>query len=222
MTVYEFPTPATMQQPPEFTLYSDGHVIYMREVGDRGFELRHAQLEPSGMDELIDAAAAVLDGAQLSYDDIDQFDLSSTYFEIHTDDLDKTVSVYALGEWDEDVPSASDRAVLLPLRERLLDFDSEVQAGSADDLGVYEPERYFVEQVEAADELPDKIDWPWPTLGVEDFEPVDPRSHTRVMTASEVEDVLPLADGDYLIATAPDGGRYVIILTPLLPDQEEV
>jgi hypothetical protein len=106
-----------------------------------------------------------------------------------------------------------------PARERLLNFDADVRAGGAVDLGAYEAERYLVELFVAHRELPVRTAWPWPALGVEDFVQVDAQNLERVMTSAELAEVLPIANGNLLVATAPDGVRYGINLTPLLPDQ---
>lgn len=219
MTVYEPPTPAMMREPPEFSLYADGRVIYTRPRGDGGFDLRHAQLNETAMGDLTDLAIAALRDKLPSYNDLVAAERSTTAFDISTPDLSTSVWVYALGEEDDRAPSRADRAAMRPLREDLLNFDSEVRVGNALDLGAYEAERYLVELFVAHRELPVKIDWPWPALGVEDFEQVEPRQLERVMTSVELHDVLALEDGDFLVATAPDGVRYGINLTPLLPDQ---
>lgn len=217
MTVYEPPSPATTREPPEFSLYADGRVIYVQKLADGGFELRQARLEAPGMEALSREADAALRDAQLSYDDLVAVERSTTAFDISTPELSKSVWVYALGEADDQAPSAADRARLRPLREHLLSFDNDIRGGIAVDLGQYEPEAFLVELIDAADELPDRIDWPWPTLDVDDFAQTGRRTFSRVMRPSELDDVMPVADSEYLIATAPNGGRYVIYLTPLLP-----
>jgi hypothetical protein len=219
MTVYEPPTPATILEPPEFSLYADGRVIYTQAREDGGFDLRHAQLDETGMGELTGLAIAALRDKLPSYNDLVAAERSTTAFDISTPELSTSVWVYALGEEDDRAPSRADRAAMRPLREGLLNFDADVRAGNAVDLGAYEAEQYLVELFVAHRELPDRIDWPWPTLGVEDFVHVEPRKFERVMTSAELDDVLPVADGDFLVATAPDGVRYSINLTPLLPDQ---
>lgn len=221
MTVYEFPSPATTRQPPEFSLYADGRVIYMQPLEDGGFDLRHAQLDQTGMDEIAKAAIEALHDVQGSYDDIELTDMSTTVFDIRIPQLNRSVSVYALGEADDQAPSAADRARMRPLRDRLLSFAADVRAGHAVDLGAYEPEQYLVQLYDAPTELPDRIDWPWPGLDTDDFAETGHRERTGVMTPSEMEDVLRVAIGSYLITTAPSGDRYVIHLTPLLPDQIE-
>jgi hypothetical protein len=202
-------------------LYSDGHVIYTRPV-DGGIELRHAQLDEAATRDLVGAATSVLRDAKATYDDVNLIHLSTTVFDINMADLVKTVSVYALGEADDQVPSAAHRALMRPLRERLLTFGDEVEAGHASDLGDYEPERYFVELSEAADKMPDnnRIDWPWPNLDPTDFVHQDAHTRTRIMSPAELEEVLPFAGGQHLTAIAVDGSRYVIHVTPLLPDQD--
>jgi hypothetical protein len=225
--VDEFPTPATLHEPPEFSLYADGHVIYVDEQAPPGdFELRHARLNTAAMEGLVQQAVAALREARESYDDVRAFDLSRhepwTRFDVRTPELRKSVSVYALGEQDDEAPSRAVRARLNPLRERLLGFRREVEAGNALDLGEYAPEAFLVELVDAPDELPDEIHWPWPTLDVGDFAQTDRSVFARVMSAIELDGVLPFADEEYLIATAPNGGRYVIYLTPLLPGEPPV
>jgi len=92
----------------------------------------------------------------------------------------------------------------------------------AGDLGRYEPEHYLVELYNAPAELPDKIDWPWQALDIDDFAQTGRRDFSRVMPASELDAVLPVADSEFLITRAPNGGRYVIYLTPLLPGDPTV
>ncbi len=224
MVVDEFPTPATLHEPPEFSLYADGHVIYVEEGAPAGnWRLRHARLDTSTMEGLVEQAVAGLRDARESYDDVVTAEVSRhdpwTRFDVRTPELRKSVSVYALGERDDDAPSQAVRARLNPLRERLLGFRSEVDAGNAVDLGEYAPAAFLVELVDAPDELPDEILWPWPTLGVDDFAQIDRGVFARTMSPIELDGVLPFADGAYLITTAPSGQRYVIYLTPLLPGE---
>lgn len=224
MIVDEYPTPATLQEPPEFSLYADGHVIYVDKQAQAGnWRLRHAQLDTAATEALVEQAVAALRDARESYDDVGPFDVSRhapwTRFDVRTPNLRKSVSVYALGEEDDEAPSRAVRARLNPLRERFLSFRSEAEAGNAADLGEYAPGAFLVELVEAPDELPDEIHWPWPGLDVRDFAQTEPSVFTRVMSPIELTRVLPFANDAYLIATAPSGGRYVIYLTPLLPDE---
>jgi aspartyl-tRNA synthetase len=65
-----------------------------------------------------------------------------------------------------------------------------------------------------------KIDSPFPTLDSSDFTEVSGGPLSRVMSSSELAAVLPLADTDFLIATAPDGSRHTIRITPLLPGDQ--
>jgi hypothetical protein len=65
MTVYEPPSPATTREPPEFSLYADGRVIYLQKLAGGGFELRHAELDEAGMSEFTGLAVAALRDAQL-------------------------------------------------------------------------------------------------------------------------------------------------------------
>lgn len=224
MIVDEFPTPDTLQEPPEFSLYADGHVIYVEEgAPDGNWRLRHARLDTSAMEGLVEQAVAGLRDARESYDDVVAAEVSRhdpwTRFDVRTPELRKSVSVYALGERDDDAPSRAVRARLNPLRERLLDFRREVDAGNALDLGEYAPAAFLVELVDAPDELAGEIHWPWPTLGVDDFAQTDRGVFARVMSAVELNRVLPFADGAFLITTSPSGHRYVMYLTPLLPGE---
>ncbi len=197
---------------------------YVEERAPAGnWQLRHARLDTSAMEGLVEQAVAVLRDARESYDDVLASEVSRhdpwTRFDVRTPELRKSVSVYALGERDDEAPSRAVRARLNSLRERLLGFRREVDAGNALDLGEYAPEAFLVKLVDAPDELAGEIHWPWPTLGVDDFAQTDRGVFARVMSAIELGGVLPFADGAYLIATAPSGHRYVIYLTPLLPGE---
>jgi len=142
MTVDEFPSPATLVEPPDFNLYADGHLIYVQKLGQDSFEMREARLQPNAVSALLAEAEAVLGGARDRYDYFDNQHSSSTTFDLRSPTLNKTVSIYALEVPNVDPPSEADRALIRPLRSRLLLIDMDVRANDSY-IGPYEPEAYL-------------------------------------------------------------------------------
>jgi len=163
--------PPTVERPPEFTLYGDGHVVYTI-LGDYPlFEMRHAQLGVAQVDSLLTEALGLggLATARPRYDDVAITDLTWTNFEIHAGGTHKTVAVYALGDMDDDVPSAAARARFKLLANRLANFATEVAAGDVVNLGNYRPPSYAATLQRNPRDLGPNADWPWPGASPQDI-----------------------------------------------------
>ena len=95
----------TVERPPWFTLYDDGKAIYVDyEIGTQvGTEisLKQAQLSQDQVDDLI--TFALEDGGMAEAngyyrDDRAATDQDNTVFDLHTDNVDKRVLAYGLGQ----------------------------------------------------------------------------------------------------------------------------
>ena len=208
----------TYQEPPDFTLYGDGHAIYK---GNRPRELAHAQLTESQIQQVISRAldeGRLLD-ARPEYGDVPVTDMETTVFEINARAVRRTVSGYALG-WDQYTgPDPEIRIALEALRIYLQRFVSVVDTGGAADLGAYQPAAYQAELVtpwwgEAEPNAP----WPWPQFAAADFK-ADANMRVRTVSPEQAEAVLEIEIENTVVARAPEGDEYVLRVRPLLPDQ---
>jgi len=225
LTVYEFPTPVTIKETPEFTLYADGRVIYAVKLrppngGWSSYELHSAQLSADQITEVVSAALdeGGLRDARAVYNIPNAVDREWNYFEVHAEGVDKVVTAYGLS--DDAAPDSADRARFATLRDRLLNFAAEVEAGQAATLGLFEPTAYdaFLHTGVVTEELPVSGEWPWPDLSVSDFGSVNGTVWRR-LTRAQGEAVTGLGINEYLIAEAPDTEKYLIRIRPLLPDE---
>jgi hypothetical protein len=229
MTVYgALPYPGdTVERPPVFSLYDDGHVIYTEDqttADDGQMLLWHAQLTSPQADELV--AFALSDGgladAKPTYDLPGVYDRDSTVFDIDSGGLDKSVSVWALGQdaYATVVPDAGDRSALGKLASRLEKFGDAVRAGQYQALGRWDPLGYRITLIEPWTQMVTDADWPWPDLRADDFKPDANGDLVLFGTAEQGRRVLDLAIYEDLVVRAPDGGTYVVNILPLVPDPE--
>jgi hypothetical protein len=216
----------TIDEPPTFTLYGDGRVIYaVRGPGDGSrWVLGQAQLTEEQVGAVIENALGPggLALARNRYDDVPMADGTTTNFEIDAGGVSKTVAVYALGEYDDPVADADERAAFESLSAELRGFASQVSAGAAIDLGQFEPESYRVSLFpDLHGELASTAQWPWSDLAPDDFERDNSGFGHLVVSAAQGEVVadLPIGElGDPVVA-GPDGIGYLLRARPLLPDE---
>lgn len=212
----------TVQDPPDYTLYGDGHVIYTEDqTADNVHQVQlwHARLTPDQVAELLSFAldTAGLRSARERYEDMPIFDVGSTIFEIHADGVDKSVFIYALGDFGiPDPPDAAARAAFLELKKRLVTVGSRVRSGEIEGLGAYQPERYLVTLAKAWTELPVTAEWPWPDLTLDDFGSTGDQ-YIDYMPPQRVKPLLDLGIHQDLVVTAPGGENLVVTIRPMVP-----
>ena len=219
----------TVESPPPFTLYGDGHAVYVDYMfqTSEGTEigLRHAQLSEDQVTDLITFALedGGLTDARASYDDdMAATDQGNTVFEIHGGGVDKIVSVYALGGSSAGNPDEAARSKFELLARRLQNFGADIANGGGEDLGVYEPEAYLVTADAPFGPLPNPEaigEWPWSDLQPSDFETQPDQA--RQLTPEEASELTenPLAAANDLFVAGPDGGVYLFRVRALLPDE---
>jgi hypothetical protein len=221
---------------PFFTLYGDGTVVFVRTSAQpepapdgsiRGQPLRTGKLTEEQVQDLLQFAIA--DGglgiARSEYQNPLVADAPTAVFELNADGGSKKVSVVALGMEGEPGPDASIKASLAKLGERLRDFDRGGSLSSA----AFEPAAYRAVLLDTGGAAAGPArEWPWPSLGLDDFAfPADPnelRQGTRVMTPAEIEaigvDGLENGVQSGLTVTGPDDKPYSLVVRPLLPEEQ--
>jgi hypothetical protein len=213
---------------PDFTLYGNGTVIYLHEEPRPGAlpvrTLRLAQMNEEQIDALLEFAlgSGGLANAPELYSDVELADAMTTRFTIDAGDVQKEVSVYALGEWEEPGPDAAHRQSFLRLQGMLGDFQAQVERDNATDAGVFEPDAYRLTLIaDEFDELEPTAEWPWPDLAPDDFERDQSGFGVRTVTAEQglAAAELPVGDHDAPVVVGPDGVQYMIRIRPLLPDE---
>ena len=226
LTVYEGPSPQSIIEPPEFTLYADGRAIYAVKFRARdelrpSFELHLAQLSNEQLNALVADALGPggLRDARAEYDIRGVIHREWNYFDVHAEGIDKEVRVFGLDY--EPAPDAAERAKFAGLAARLLNVPAEVDAGRAAYGGRFQPTAYdaFLNPGGPADHLPVSADWPWPDLEPVDFGREPDGTIVRRLTQLQGEAVIDLGIDEYVIAEAPDGETYSIRIRPLLPDE---
>ncbi len=214
----------TVESPPEFTLYSDGLVIYSSSIHNgtsTTVNIGHAQMTAEQAATLLTSALTEggLADAKLSYPDAPIFDDGTTEFEIHANGVDKIVSAYALG-WEAGVPDVVDRRKLRALAERLRGIRGDVAAGRVEDLGPYSPPAYLLTLDRPIHETAPRP-WPWPQLSPADFERDEMGHLAKVVSPADAlrfwdpPTSVPLDQ----VVLGPDGTEYLVRIRPLLPDQ---
>ena len=219
----------TVDEPPIFTAYGDGLVIYTAEaLPARGLrrELRLGQLDETQLVALLENALTEggLATARDRYADVPIADATTTNFEINAAGVHKRVAVYALGEFEEPGPDAAARDAFERLAQALQNFDDEVEAGNVVDLGSYSPQAYRMTIFpDIAGELQPTAEWPWLSVDPSDFVLDNSGFGRLVMTPEQAAAVLALPVGDIgdPVVLGPDDTYYLIRVRPLLPDEEE-
>jgi hypothetical protein len=225
---------------PEFTLYGDGTLIFRDPATSyiepspldgvaRRTPFRSARLAEAEVQAVLADAIGPggLGTAQELYMPCCIADAPSTVFTLDAGDLDKTVTVGALGfESPNEGPDHADRKAFQDLARRLLAPDLGAATASP-----YEPADYRgilsggVDPGTAVVGTPRR--WPWMTFGPEGFQPSadagGPLTPTRTLSAADVA-ALGIADleggADSIALKTSDGRVYGLALRPLLPDEK--
>jgi hypothetical protein len=230
----------TAASAPHFVLYGDGTLI----VRDPAVEappaqgsafvmnpLQTAKLSEDQVQELLAYALGEggLAAARPEYVNQMIADASTAFFTIDTDEIQKTVAVYALGFEDpaNPGPDGPARAAFKKLADRLVG----IAAGWAISPTEYAPEAYRVALIESPGAVaPDVRTWPWEGLTLDGFQPsADPDGLQFPHATMTAEQIAALGVTDFeggfqnLIVTAPDGGAmtYTVAVRPLLPGETE-
>lgn len=232
-----------MVQVPFFSLFGDGTVIYRpasepfpeTKPGEpmRFPQLRVAQMTEAQMQALLGDAlgAGGLAEARDRYENQQVADASTAVFAIDAGGIRKRVSAYALGLGMADPanPGPDDEilAAMAAFADRLRNFDQEVAAGNATDVGLYQPDRFRASLLEGGFAEGPARPWPWPTFGPDGFVAVDDGTGfgfpSRVVSGLEVALLgvdKPEGGISGISVSAPDGTVYVLGLRPLLPDEQ--
>lgn len=217
---------ATVEEPPAFTLYGDGRVIYAtpRQVEHwTRYDLFRAQMTEEQVGALLEFALrdAGLSGARGYYGDVPIADDGTTTFQINAGGFRKIVLVYALGHSDADHPDADARAKFESLETRLNEFEAFVSAGDVVDLGEFEPDTYLVTLDEPFHPEVTPVAWPWDDLEPAEFDRPADSGRSAYLSAEQVKalaDPVNSVPND-VIVTGPDGIDYLIRVKPLLPDE---
>ncbi len=223
---------------PHFTLYGDGTIVFRDPMQEpppaQGSAflmppLQIAKLSEEQIQELLVFALGEggLAAARAEYLDQMISDASTAVFTLDTGDLQKTVSVYALGL--EDPANAGADAAARAALKRLADRLVGIGSGGAVAATEYTPTAYRVTLFESAGLIaPDVVAWPWDDVTIEDFKPSgDPNGFQFPQTVMTPEQVAELGVTDFeggyqnLVVTGPDGMTYTVAVRPLLPDETE-
>ena len=221
---------------PHFTLYGDGTVVVRDPAkeappaqGDT-FRMNPLQIAKLSEDQIQEVLAFALGEGGLAAarpEYLNQMisDASTATFTLTTDDLQKTVAVYALGLEDPSGADGPARAAFKKLADRLVGM-VEGGAVSATD---YVPEQYRVTIFDAVGAVPSDLKtWPWADVALADFKPSadpdGPQFPHLTMTPEQVAELgITGFEGGFqnLILTGPDGALYTLAVRPLLPDETE-
>jgi hypothetical protein len=221
------PQSVALLEVPQFTLYSDGTVIFRPSTGgtfDAPPPLVQAQLSDEQMTALLAFAAGpggLADAAE-RYDDMFVSDASTTVFTIDTTGLTKTVSAYALGF---DQPGGSPDQAILDRLERLANtlgaFEEQVAAGNVESAAPYEPLSYLATFTpDYGGDTATPAPWPLTDVAVPAV-PADGGFVTLVLSPDQVAQVTTVPSGGIgnLYYEDADGERFYVAIRPMLPDE---
>jgi hypothetical protein len=219
---------ATVESPPEFSLYSDGHVIYARSLNNGSattVEIGHGRMSADQVTAILQDAmeSGGLGVARGKYLNGSIFDAGTVTFEVHAGGVDKRVSVDALGFDDgappEDVPV---RKSLASLAQRLMSVEADAAAGRIEDLGTFEPEAYLLTLDQPIRDMETPVrEWPWEDLDPSFFEVNQSGDRMEVISAEQAQlfwDTPTSVPFDQVLADGR-GTAYLVRIRPLLPDQ---
>lgn len=149
-------------------------------------------------------------------------DASTTVFTIRADGVEKTVAVEALGVADPGGPNPDERSAFRQLAARIAEIRAQVAAGDIGDVVPYDPPVYRVTLLgwEGGQDL---VEWPWPDLTVDDFEPTGslPGQRSADLERARVAELASVPTGGVtgIRTVAPDGSQWTVAIRPLLPDE---
>ena len=224
---------------PHFTLYGDGTIVFRDPMQTpppaQGSAfvmppMQIAKLSEEQIQELLVFALGEggLAAARPEYLDQMISDASTAVFTLDTGDLQKTVSVYALGLGDsaQAGPDAAARTAFKRLADRLVGLGS----GGAVTTAQYVPTAYRVTLLESPGvAAPDIVAWPWDDVAIDDFKPSgEPNGLQFPQLTMTPEQVAELGVTDFeggyqnLVITGPSNGMtYTVAVRPLLPDESD-
>ena len=220
-------------QVPAFTLYGDGTVLYRPATAEMparapGDPVRYAPLRVASLTEdqvqalLVDALTSGLAVARDRYENQQIADAPTTFFTLDANGIQKRVEVYALGIDTGGGPDSAILARLAGLADRLANFDPQVAAGKATDVGAFRPDRFRATLIEGAAGDAAPITWPWTGFGPSSFSrPPDGSLPSRAISGADAGQ-LGLADiegGVSGITIKVGSTTYGLGLRPLLPDE---
>ena len=214
--------------PPAFTLYGDGRVIYATGASNGltiSLDIRQARLNSADVDTFVVEALGPggLSEAKAEYTEAPIYDATTTVFEVHALNVDKTVRVYDLG-WSEGMPEDEKdlRLRLADLATRIEGITGDVANGRAQDLGPFDPTHYRLSLYQPYMDFANKREWPWSELEPTFF---DFASGERFMQITAEQARLlwnpPTSAPISQVLIGPDGTEHLVRLRPLLPDQVE-
>jgi hypothetical protein len=218
-----------LTQAPQFTLYGDGTVIYQQTsdaIGGQGlppFLVGH--MDEEAVQALLRFALGEgrLLGARADYPNNMVADAGTTVFTINAGGESKTVSVYALGMEDPNMPAdIADRRGFMALAEQLGTFEARGRSGELGDVVEYDPSHYRVFLIDAGDVHVQTSEWPWEDLTPANFTPEAQDSFRRVASLDkahvEVLEETPTG-GRAGIYVEAEGKIWSIGIRPLFPDE---
>jgi hypothetical protein len=225
-----------LTQAPQFTLYGDGTVIYQQidtrandPMGGQGMlPYLVGHLDEDGIQALLRFALGEgrLLNANADYENNMVADASTTTFTLNAGGLAKTVSVYALGIEDPNLPGdVADRRGFQKLADTLAGFERRGTNGELGDITPYDPAFYRVFLLEAQGEpVVPPLEWPWPDLTPADFKTVGddnrPKANLDKAHVAKLETV-PTGgrSGLYVKTTDAVEHLYSVGIRPLFPDE---
>jgi hypothetical protein len=225
------PVEVSLTSVPVFTLYGDNTAVFRAQTevfppaGEPMPPLVKATLSPEQVDALLTFAleqGGLRDAAEL-YTQPLVADVPTTIFTINAADVDKTVSVQALG-FDEG-PDAAIRAQFGQLADLLDSFEEQVAAGNVESAEPFAPQQYRGILTDAQGVGPDMVaqPWPWTDVSPDDFQgPDDGIARYAGLTPEQVAAVTDVPNGGItnILLDLPDGdGQVWLAIRPLLPDE---
>ena len=224
-----------LTQAPQFTLYGDGTVIYQPTdtrtdpfAGQGLLPFKVGHLDEEGVQALLRFALGEgrLLGARENYQNNMVADAGTTIFTLNAADLAKTVSVYALGMEDPNLPAdIVDRRGFQKLADTLGGFEARGQAGELGDITDYDPSHYrvFLMPAEGAVPQPDQVvDWPWDDLTSDDFQTTEQDNRPKAnLDRAHVEKLIDVPTGgiSFIYVRTTDDQLHSVGVRPLFPDE---
>ena len=220
-------------QPPTFTLYGDGTVLFRNGSGDptparpaaRFAPFRIAKLSEAQIQALLTSALGEggLGSARRDYPDARIAPVPTAIFTINASGIEKTVAVVGLDVAVADGPDVLARRAFAGLAQRLRGFDGDESVPS----DAYSPARYrgflsIDSSADSAGQAPKA--WPWADLAPADFiTGAEPDTTTHTLTDSQVRLLgIPGYQGGFIglgLVGPGDAMTYALQLRPLLPDE---
>lgn len=218
-----------LTQAPEFTLYGDGTAVFRPSVDPSGSgfpPFMQTTLSADEIQALLTFALGPggLADARAAYDHRLITDQPTTVFTVDTDQVDKTVSVYALGRTPPGGPDDAAYQSFQALGDRLTHFGATAIANGDPAFTLYQPSQYRAYLSPATDDSTTALSWPWADLTLEDFQAYGDHEDVVLggLTPDQAAAVTRIPSGGVpsTIILAPDGTtRLTLTIRPLLPGE---